>query len=49
MQKKKKPHRPKPRKVWEIDPATKVHRERTTYDRRREKEQLRKGSLEEEG
>ncbi|NQT82752.1 hypothetical protein HQ563_07000 [bacterium] len=43
MQKKKKPQRPKPRKVWEIDPATKVHKDRTRYDRHREREELRKG------
>ncbi len=48
MQKKKKPQLPRARKVWEIDPATKVHRPRTTYDRHREKEELKKGFLEEE-
>lgn len=43
MQKKKKPQQPKPRKVWEIDPGTKVHRDRTRYDRHKEKEELKKG------
>jgi hypothetical protein len=49
MQKKKKAGRPKPRNVWEIDPATRVHRQRTAYDRDRDKEELKKGLWEEEG
>jgi len=48
MQKKKKPKQPKPRKVWEIDPATKVHRDRTKYDRHKEKGELKRGPREEE-
>ncbi len=48
MQKKKKPKQPKPRKVWEINPATKVHRDRTKYDRHKEKEELTGGLGEEE-
>jgi hypothetical protein len=48
MEKKKKPHRPSLRNVWEIDPVTRVHRPRTRYDRHREKEELRRGPWEEE-
>jgi hypothetical protein len=48
MLKKKKPEAPKPRNVWEIDPATKVHREQTRNDRHRVKEKLKKGVWEEE-
>jgi len=48
MEKKKKPERPKPRNVWEIDPATKVHRPRNREDRHRLKEKLKKGIWEEE-
>jgi len=48
MQKRKKPQQPKVRKIWEIDPATRVQRPRTKYDRHREKEELRKGFSEEE-
>jgi len=48
MQKKKKPEGPKPRNVWEIDPATKVHRDRSRDDRHKTKEKLKKGTWEEE-
>ena len=48
MQKKEKPRQPKLRKVWEIDPATKVHGNRNRYNRHKEKEKLRGGLGEEE-
>ncbi len=43
MDKKKKPELPKPRKVWDIDPGTRIQRLRTAYDRHREKEDLKRG------
>ncbi len=48
MQKKRKPERPKPRNVWEIDPATKVQRDRSRDDRHKVREKLRRGTWEEE-
>jgi len=48
MQKKKKAGRPKPRNVWEIDPATRVHGQRTAYDRDRAKQEVKKGLWDEE-
>ena len=48
MQKKKKPEAPKPRNVWEIDPAVKVHRDRSRDDRHKIKEKLKRGIWEEE-
>ena len=48
MQKRKKPEAPKPRNVWEIDPTTKVHRDRSREERHRMKEKLKRGIWEEE-
>lgn len=47
MQKKKKPESPKPRKVWEIDPATKIHEDRNRDQRHKVREKLRRGTWEE--
>lgn len=47
MQKKKKPEYPKPRKVWEIDPATRIHEDRNREDRHKVREKLRRGVWEE--
>ena len=48
MQKKKKPEHPKLRNVWEIDPATKVHRDRSRVDRHKVREKLKKGAWDED-
>jgi hypothetical protein len=47
MQKKKKPEYPKPRNVWEIDPATKIHEDRHREERHKIREKLRRGIWEE--
>ena len=47
MQKKKKPESPKPRKVWEIDPATKIHEDHNRDQRHKVREKLRRGTWEE--
>lgn len=47
MLKKKKPEYPKPRKVWEIDPATRIHEDRNREDRHKVREKLRRGIWEE--
>ena len=47
MQKKKKPEYPKPRNVWEIDPATRIHEDRNRENRHKVREKLRRGIWEE--